>query len=162
MPDNTTNGDPNPAPTLPRFAVEDYDVKVENSVEICILRSDGAWIPLCEGNRDYAEFREVDTDLHLCHRSVWPPPLTDPEKWAALKAQRNQLVLHVKGLAEIVLYLAETEAIKAGRITANQRTISTQRALKCALYLRDLFRIEEQSTDPDAVVLPTLTEGDAA
>jgi len=140
-------------------------VKVENGVELFIQRSDGASIPLCPGNRDYDEFVVVDTKDNLCKRSVWPPPLTTDQKWAALLAERDRRVLQAQGLGEFILYQAESALVAAGRLAEKDRIVSEDRMLKVAEYLRALYRLDdekEKGTDPDDVVIPVLPRKEAA
>lgn len=133
----------------PRFSVADYTIILKDGVPQAVQRSDGASIPLAPGNRDYNEYLKVTEGQTVATREMH----TVEAKWAEVKALRDSKLQAIEAIGEVVLYLAESEAIKAGKLTAAERTITGAQAIQKALYIRNLYRVMQQS-DPDHIVWP--------
>lgn len=73
--------------------------------------------------------------------------------WPEVIDKRDAAFQKINIMGELVLYLAESEAIKAGKMTEAQRTITGARALRIAMYMRDLYRVKDQA-DPANIVWP--------
>ena len=76
----------------PRFSIENYEILIENGQELCIRRSDGASIPICQGNRDYDEYCKIDPDGTLvARRDITPAPDPHPSKDEIIAALVEQV-----------------------------------------------------------------------
>lgn len=73
----------------------------------------------------------------------------------SLKEQRDQLLRSNEAMMTVLLYLAEDKAVAAGKITNEQRTVTGAVAINHVIYLRKLYRLLLDETDPTKVELPT-------
>ena len=77
---------------MTRYTLSDYEVQCENGQELCIRRSDGASIPICQGNRDYDEYCKIDPDGTLvARRDIAPAPDLSPSKDQIIAALVEQV-----------------------------------------------------------------------
>jgi len=128
----------------------DYTLYTVNGSASYVLRSDGASIPIDGSNADYTVYLQVTAG-----QTVATVELNNASsKWTNILSQRDQKFmsqLHVLG--ELVLYLAETQAVQAGKITDGQRSVTAARALSIAMYMRQLYQITA-SGNPDTFTWP--------
>jgi hypothetical protein len=107
-------------------------------------------LPGEHGFPDGALITEVASREALDAVKVYVP---QDAKWAVVRLQRDDMLRKVSVMGELVLFLAESEAIKAGKMTAAERTITAARAIDVALYMRKLYQVMEQA-DPDNIQWP--------
>ena len=67
-----------------------YIIKIdEDSNPLSITRSDGACIPICDGNRDYQEYLEASDEVKTFELAR---EYTTEGKWAEVRAKRDALL----------------------------------------------------------------------